>query len=106
MRGRAVRVAQAGHAAGVVPVPLVGRIAAGAPILAQRAVQDVLSVPVALVGHGDLFALKIVSQSMIDVGNLTVTSSPSGAGAAPSPATSWRLSPVTTRRRRASHEVM
>lgn len=57
----AARVVQAEHVAGVVQVPLVGRIAAGEPMLAEQDVQDVLPMPVALVGHGDLFALKLAS---------------------------------------------
>lgn len=64
----AARVAQAEHAAGVVHVPLVGRIAAGEPLLAEQDVQDVLPMPVALVGHGDLFALSVRGHSMIEAG--------------------------------------
>ncbi|MFC9343791.1 transcriptional repressor LexA [Streptomyces sp. NPDC057020] len=51
---------------GVAAVPLVGRIAAGAPILAEEAVEDVLALPRQLVGEGRLFALKVVGDSMID----------------------------------------
>jgi repressor LexA len=40
-------------------VPLVGRIAAGAPILAEEAVEDVLPLPRHLVGEGTLFALTL-----------------------------------------------
>ncbi|MFE0200609.1 transcriptional repressor LexA [[Kitasatospora] papulosa] len=47
-------------------VPLVGRIAAGAPILAEEAVEDVLPLPRNLVGEGQLFALKVVGDSMIE----------------------------------------
>ncbi|MEW1699389.1 MULTISPECIES: transcriptional repressor LexA [unclassified Streptomyces] len=47
-------------------VPLVGRIAAGAPILAEESVEDVLTLPRQLVGEGLLFALKVVGDSMID----------------------------------------
>jgi repressor LexA len=36
-------------------VPLVGRIAAGGPILAEQAVEDVLTLPRQLTGDGDLF---------------------------------------------------
>ncbi|MFF4188946.1 transcriptional repressor LexA [Streptomyces sp. NPDC001691] len=49
-----------------VSVPLVGRIAAGSPILAEEAVEDVLAMPRHLVGEGDLFALTVVGDSMID----------------------------------------
>ncbi|MFB8310263.1 transcriptional repressor LexA [Streptomyces sp. NPDC055961] len=64
----AVRAAQAARAAAVAHVPLVGRIAAGPPILAEQDVQDVLPMPRAVVGHGDLFALLVAGQSMIDAG--------------------------------------
>ncbi|MGW6557660.1 transcriptional repressor LexA [Streptomyces hydrogenans] len=50
----------------VAAVPLVGRIAAGAPILAEESVEDVLTLPRQLVGDGRLFALKVVGDSMID----------------------------------------
>lgn len=42
-----------------VDVPLVGRIAAGAPLLAAEMVEDVYSMPRQVVGEGDLFALKL-----------------------------------------------
>ena len=47
-------------------VPLVGRIAAGGPILADQAVEDILPLPRQLVGHGELFMLKVTGDSMID----------------------------------------
>ncbi len=47
-------------------VPLVGRIAAGNPILADQAVEDVFALPRQLVGHGELFMLKVSGDSMID----------------------------------------
>lgn len=40
-----------------VDVPLVGRIAAGAPLLADEMIEDVYSLPRQIVGEGDLFAL-------------------------------------------------
>lgn len=43
----------------LVDVPLVGRIAAGAPLLADEMVEDVYSLPRQVVGDGDLFALKL-----------------------------------------------
>jgi repressor LexA len=46
-------------------VPLVGRIAAGGPILAEEAVEDVFPLPRQLVGEGTLFLLKVVGDSMI-----------------------------------------
>jgi repressor LexA len=47
-------------------VPVVGRIAAGGPILAEQVVEDVFPLPRQLVGDGDLFLLKVVGDSMID----------------------------------------
>jgi len=50
----------------VVDVPLVGRIAAGGPILADQQVEDVFSLPRQLTGDGDLFMLNVSGDSMID----------------------------------------
>jgi repressor LexA len=47
-------------------VPVVGRIAAGGPILADQVVEDVFPLPRQLVGDGDLFLLKVVGDSMVD----------------------------------------
>ena len=49
-----------------VMVPLVGRIAAGIPILAEQMVDEVFPLPRQLVGKGELFMLKVVGESMID----------------------------------------
>ena len=50
----------------MVPIPLVGRIAAGGPITAEQSVEDVLSLPKQLVGSGKLFMLRVKGDSMID----------------------------------------
>jgi repressor LexA len=47
-------------------VPLVGRIAAGVPILAEEAVEDVFPLPRQLVGEGTLFLLNVAGDSMIN----------------------------------------
>jgi len=47
-------------------VPLVGRIAAGGPILAEQVVEDVFPLPRQLVGDGELFMLKVQGDSMVD----------------------------------------
>lgn len=47
-------------------VPVVGRIAAGGPILAEEVVEDVFPLPKQIVGEGDLFLLKVVGDSMVD----------------------------------------
>jgi repressor LexA len=47
-------------------VPVVGRIAAGGPILADQVVEDVFPLPRQLVGEGELFLLRVAGDSMID----------------------------------------
>ena len=47
-------------------VPVIGRIAAGGPILAEQAIEDVFPLPKDLVGEGTLFLLRVVGDSMID----------------------------------------
>ena len=47
-------------------VPVVGRIAAGGPILAEQVVEDVFPLPRQLVGDGELFLLRVAGDSMID----------------------------------------
>ena len=47
-------------------VPLVGRIAAGGPILAEQSIEETFPLPASLVGQGELFMLKVVGESMID----------------------------------------
>jgi repressor LexA len=51
---------------GMSSVPLVGRIAAGRPILADESVEDVISLPTQLVGEGNLIMLRVVGESMIN----------------------------------------
>lgn len=47
-------------------VPVVGRIAAGGPILADQVVEDVFPLPRQITGDGELFLLRVVGDSMID----------------------------------------
>ena len=47
-------------------VPVVGRIAAGGPILAEEATDEVCPLPRQIVGDGELFLLKVVGDSMVD----------------------------------------
>lgn len=51
-------------------VPLIGRIAAGAPILAAEDIENVMALPTDLVGKGPVFMLEIRGDSMIDAGIL------------------------------------
>jgi repressor LexA len=47
-------------------VPMVGRIAAGGPILAEEQISEVFPLPKSLVGEGTLFLLEVSGDSMID----------------------------------------
>jgi repressor LexA len=47
-------------------VPMVGRIAAGAPILAEERIEEMIPIPRQMVGEGEFFALKVVGDSMVE----------------------------------------
>ncbi|MCU7726934.1 transcriptional repressor LexA [Actinoplanes sp. KI2] len=49
-----------------IGVPLLGDIAAGPPILAEQSFDEVLDLPRELVGKGNLFALRVRGDSMVD----------------------------------------
>ncbi|MGB3927407.1 MAG: transcriptional repressor LexA, partial [Sphingobium sp.] len=53
----------------VIEIPLHGRIAAGVPIEAMEG-QTMLSVPAALLGAGDHYALEVSGDSMVEAGIL------------------------------------
>lgn len=54
------------HISRAVEVPVLGRIAAGGPILAEQLVEDVFPLPRDLVGEGELFLLEVRGDSMVD----------------------------------------
>jgi repressor LexA len=64
-------------------VPLLGRIAAGAPTLATEQVEDYVAVPAGFTSSGDHFALRVTGDSMIEAGifdgDLVVVRSQDGA---------------------------
>lgn len=49
-------------------LPVVGRVAAGAPILAEENVEDIMALPSAFLSDGELFVLKVCGDSMIQAG--------------------------------------
>ncbi|ATE53084.1 MULTISPECIES: transcriptional repressor LexA [Actinosynnema] len=73
-RPRAVGVLPAEIVTGLDPaakptpayVPMLGRIAAGGPILAEQSIEDVFPLPREIVGEGEVFLLKVVGDSMVD----------------------------------------
>ena len=54
----------------MVEVPVVGRITAGAPILAVENITDTFPIPVDFIGNSDSFMLKVRGESMIEAGIL------------------------------------
>lgn len=67
---RAMTLATDGARATGTAVPLIGRIAAGAPMLATEQVEDYVAVPADFVRSGEHFALRVTGDSMIDAGIL------------------------------------
>lgn len=74
---RAIEVVDPGRAAlhdgglqraPVRDVPLVGRIAAGSPILAEEDIEEIYPLPTDLVGNDPVFMLRVRGDSMIDAG--------------------------------------
>ncbi len=49
-------------------LPLVGRVAAGVPILAEQNVEETLTLPTSIVGDDSSFILRVHGQSMINAG--------------------------------------
>jgi repressor LexA len=56
------------HRAPVRDVPLVGAVAAGSPILAEEAIEEIFPLPTELVGFDPVFMLQVRGDSMIDAG--------------------------------------
>ena len=73
---RAIEVTAPGRAqpdlrrAPVRDVPLLGRIAAGSPILAEEDIEDILPLPTQIVGRDPVFMLRVHGDSMVDAGIL------------------------------------
>ena len=52
----------------VVSIPLLGRIAAGVPILAEEHIEDYIKLPKSMLPGGEIFALHVKGDSMIEKG--------------------------------------
>lgn len=65
---RAMTLAEPRAEAAIVPV--LGRIAAGAPVLAAEHVEEYLTVPMGFVSGAEHFALRVQGDSMVDAGIL------------------------------------
>lgn len=49
-------------------IPIVGRVTAGIPILAEEDIEDYISLPECMIGAGEYFILKVCGDSMIEIG--------------------------------------
>ncbi len=67
-RGRSAPQQVSAPAAGVVDLPVLGRIAAGTPIEAIQHEVDRFSAPEAFIGKGDHYVLEVQGESMINAG--------------------------------------
>jgi len=74
---RAIEVLDNGGDAGmsdfaqaIVRVPLIGRVTAGLPILAEENIEDYFPLPAHVVGDQEVFMLSVVGDSMIEAGIL------------------------------------
>jgi len=54
----------------MVDVPIVGKVTAGAPILAVENIEDSFPLPIDFVGNSETFMLRVRGDSMIDAGIL------------------------------------
>ena len=53
---------------GIISLPLVGRVAAGVPVLAEQNVEETLSLPTSIVGDSSSFILRVRGESMVNAG--------------------------------------
>ncbi len=52
----------------MISVPIVGRVTAGTPILAQENIDEYISLPVTMLGEGEHYVLGVRGESMIEAG--------------------------------------
>ena len=60
--------AESSSGRGTVSLPLVGRVAAGMPILAEQNIEDTLTLPTEIVSDASSFILEVHGNSMVNVG--------------------------------------
>lgn len=65
---QAVPATSAEVTSSAVSLPLVGRVAAGTPILAEQNIEDSLVLPTSIVGSASSFVLRVRGDSMIGAG--------------------------------------
>lgn len=69
-KNRAIEITGRATSKPLLSVPIVGKVAAGSPILAVENITDTVDLPADLFGGTSLFLLKVQGDSMIDAGIL------------------------------------
>lgn len=67
-QGAAIAQVQQDVDKNTITLPLVGRVAAGSPILAEQNVEEVMTLPTSVVGDQNSFVLRVRGESMINAG--------------------------------------
>ena len=67
---RAITLPKQENEVEVLPVPVVGTVAAGQPILAEENITDYFPIPMSYAKNADMFMLKVRGDSMINAGIL------------------------------------
>ena len=70
MKPRAMGIVDNESIDDVCRIPVIGRVAAGVPILAEENAEAILPLPSDFVGEGELFILRVRGESMINAGIL------------------------------------
>ena len=70
MKPRAMGIVEDESIDDVCRIPVIGRVAAGVPILAEENAEAILPLPSDFVGEGELFILRVRGESMINAGIL------------------------------------
>jgi len=65
---RAIEIMNMGAGRHLVNVPLVGKVTAGEPILAQENIEDIFPLPKEMLPDADVFMLSVKGDSMINAG--------------------------------------
>ncbi len=66
--GQALASVAQDPASNSISLPLVGRVAAGTPILAEQNVEETLTLPTSIVGDSSSFILRVRGDSMVNAG--------------------------------------
>lgn len=66
--GKEAKQEVSGSSSGTISIPLLGRVAAGTPILAEQNIETFIPLPEAVVGDAASFVLRVQGESMVQAG--------------------------------------